>query len=351
MSAWALAALLAAPGRAIPQQAPPQQAPPKAQAPPVLQQEDPRARIISRVELVVVPVTAKDPSGRLVADLRQSEFRVFADRVEQTIAVFSADTFPLSAVVLIDNGLKLQTAETVQASLRAIAGGFSDQDEVAVCRFDTGFEKLSDFTSDNDRIFKALAQTESAGLNSNFPGQGSGPMTAGPRINSATAPGAPGVERSRVGGGATKFLDDAVYNAAQLLRDRARGRRKVIYIISDGINSHGNTNKYDDTLRLLLSSDISVYAVGVGEAVTNRVLSQLSRYAHQTGGDIYYASKRSDIEDLYAQVAEQARNQYTLAFIPEKLDPTIEYHSLEVRVRRANLTLLTRDGYYVNQKP
>lgn len=352
MTAWALTAILAAPGLAIPQQSPPPpQAPPKAQAPPVLQQEDPRARIVSRVELVVVPVTVKDPNGRLVADLRQSEFRVFADRVEQTVSVFSADPFPLSVVVLIDNGLKTKTAETVQQSLRAIAGGFSDQDEVAVCRFDTGFEQLSDFTNDNDKLYKALAQTESVGLNSNFPGQGSDPMTAGPRINSAPAPGAPGVTQSRVGGGATKFLDDAIYNAGQLLRNRARGRRKIIFVISDGINSRGNTNKYDDTLRVLLSADISVYAIGVGEAITNRTLSLLSRYAHQTGGDIYYAAKRADLEDLYSQLSEQARNQYTLAFVPEKIDRSLEYHAIEVRVRRANLTLLTRDGYYVNQTP
>ncbi len=331
-AAWTLAALLAAPALALPQQQPPQQ-------------QEPRARIRTTVELVVVPVTVKDRDGQLVSDLHQNEFRVFADGIEQNISVFSVDPFPLSAVVLIDNALTIKTAEQVQTSLRAIAAGFSDQDEVAVCRFDTGFEQLSDFTADNDKLYNLFGQAERSGLGSVFPGQSGDPMTAGPRINSAPAPGAPTVAQSRIGGG-LKYLDDAIYNAAQLLKSRERGRRRIIYVISDGINSRGNTNKFGDTLKLVLSADISVYAIGVGDAGLNRGLNVLSRYAHQTGGDVFYAAKRSTLEGLYAQLTEQARHQYTLAFTPEKVDRSLEFHSIEVRVRRPNLSLLARDGYY-----
>jgi len=313
------------------------------------QQEDPRTRIRTTVEMVVVPVTVKDRQGRLVADVRQEEFRLLEDSVEQKIAVFSFDPFPLSAVVLLDNGLKKQAAEQVLTSLRAIAGGFSESDEVAICRFDTIFEPGGDFTTDNDKL---LTQLKRLDLDQTFPGQGSGPMTSGPRINGgASTPGAPGGAQVRLGGRETKNINDAVYAAGQLLRGRERGRRKIIYLISDGHNSRNNTYSFDDTIKLLLSADISVYAIGVGDAALDRGTSVLSRYAHATGGDVFYAAKRADLESLYARVSEQARNQYTLAYVPEKTDRKLEYHTIEVRVRRPGLVLLARDGYYTPPKP
>jgi len=314
----------------------------------VLAQDDPRARIRTTVELVVVPVTVKDRAGKLVDNIRQDEFRVLEDGVEQKISLFSVDPFPLSVVVLLDNSLKQKAAEQVASGLPALAGGFSESDEVLICRFDTLLEQLSDFTTDNDKIH---AQLKRLTLDRTFPGQGSGPMTAGPRINAAPAPGAPGPAQTKLGERETKNIDDAVFAAAQLLRGRARERRKIIYLISDGVNSRNNAVSFADTIKLLLSADVSVYAIGVGDALLNRGTGVLSRYARSTGGDVFYAATRADLESLYSQVTEQARNQYTLGYVPQKTDRTLEYHSIEVRVKRLNLALLARDGYYVTPKP
>jgi len=60
---------------------------------------------------------------------------------------------------------------------------------------------------------------------------------------------------------------------------------------------------------------------------------------------------RSEIERLYSNVAEQARNQYTLAYSPAGTNRALDYHSIEVRVRRANLTLLAREGYFTPVLP
>ena len=89
------------------QQPPPGE--PAGQAP-SLQTQDPRGRIRTTVSLVVVPVTVKDSAGGLVYDLQQNDFRVFEDNVEQRIALFSVDAFPLSAAVLIDDDLKRSTS-------------------------------------------------------------------------------------------------------------------------------------------------------------------------------------------------------------------------------------------------
>jgi Ca-activated chloride channel family protein len=150
----------------------------------------------------------------------------------------------------------------------------------------------------------------------------------------------------------TKALDDAVYNAAQLLKDRGRDRRKIIFLISDGVNGPKfNTYNYSTTLKELLRYNIAVYAVGVGNAYFDRKFERLSKYAHDTGGDVFYGVKSRAMEELYSRVTEQARNEYTLAYAPAGTDRGAEYHSIEVRVKRDGLTILTREGYYAGATP
>ncbi len=321
---------------------------------PSLKNPDSQGRIHTTVSLVVVPVTVKTHTGELVTDLSQNDFRIFEDGIEQPIAMFSVDAFPLSAAVLIDDDLKQSTAERVQKTLETVAGGFSPSDEVSLWRFDEVPEPVADdFILDNDAL---LTQLKRIDLSSSFPGIGSAPMTSGPVVNTNPLPGPLPVPAMAAGHPNNKHINDAIYAAAEQLRDRAPERRKIIFLISDGQNAKNNTHSYDETLKLLLSEEISVYALGVGEANYNRGITFLgnnilAKYAHSTGGDIFYGQSREDIEGLYARVCEQARNQYTLAYSGARTDRSKPYHSIEVRVKRPGLTLLARDGYYLSDKP
>lgn len=317
--------------------------------------QDSHGTIRSTVSLVVVPVTVKDDAGELVTDLQQNDFRVFEDGIEQPIAQFSAEAFPLSAAILIDDDLKRSTAEKVQKTLETLAGAFAVNDEVSLWRFDEVPEQVSeDFIGDNDKLLTALKHVD---LSTSFPGIGSYAMTAGPRVNTAQPPGPAAIPAEANGHPNTKHIDDAIFAAGEQLQDRPRGRRKIIFLISDGQNAKNNTHKYGETLKLLLSQDISVYAVGVGEANLNRGITflgnnVLAKYAHATGGDIFYGgASRENLEELYARVSEQARNQYTIAYSGAHTDRTKDYHTIEVRVRRPGLSLLTRDGYYLSAVP
>jgi VWFA-related protein len=126
----------------------------------------------------------------------------------------------------------------------------------------------------------------------------------------------------------------------------------MILLISDGVNGKkSNTNDYSTVLKELLRSNIAVYAVGVGNATFNRPIERLSKYAHDTGGDVYYGMKSRAMEELYSRVTEEARNQYTLAYAPASTDRGTEYHEIEVRVKREGLTILAREGYYSGATP
>src|ERR1700750_247026 len=138
----------------------PQRAPPAAPAnrpgdnPP--RQSDVQARITVNSNLVILPVTVKDRTGELVPDLKRDEFRVFEDNVEQHVDMFTAEAFPLSMVVLIDNDLKDKDAEKVQGSLMAILGGLATDDEAFICRFDQFFHAGKGFTSDQEKLSTEL---------------------------------------------------------------------------------------------------------------------------------------------------------------------------------------------------
>jgi Ca-activated chloride channel family protein len=315
--------------------------------PQTLPGEDPRGVIRARVDLVVVPVTVKDSSGALVDDLRDDEFRVLEDNVDQKIAFFSTDTFPLSAVILLDDGLKTKTAERVKQTLGTISGAFSEADEVAVGRFDAYYSPVLDFTTDNDKLLSALKGLDLGNQSFSTTNTGNGPTPPRPSAGDVIAPGGSIPTSSPFHPANTKHIDDALFAAGQMLKTRGRERRKIILIVSDGANARYNAHTSSETMKTLLSSDISVYAIGLDQAVLLRGTTDLSHYAHQTGGDVYYALHESDLPDLYAQTSEQARHQYTIGYIPTGTDRGKPYHSIEVRIRRSGLTLLCRDGYYL----
>jgi VWFA-related protein len=324
-----------------PPAAPPQALPQQGQNPPP---------IVVRTETVVVPVTVKDSKGQLVAGLEKGDFRIFSDDAEQVISGFSSDAVPLSAVVLVDDDLPERAVGDVQKSLVAIAAGFGPRDEVALVKFDQFPTTVLDFSFNNDQLFTQLKRFE---LNSHPTQIISDPTTVAPTINGQPVPTATGMpphgsKRPQN----TNSLDDALYAAGDLLKTRGRDRRKIIFLVSDGSNSRNNHHTFEETLRSLLVADVSVYSISttrsvpVGRALLQHGASELNKYADGTGGDAFFASKAEDLERLYSDVTEQARNEYTLTFSPQEADRTKDFHSIEVRVERPGLAVSSREGYY-----
>ncbi|HLZ90381.1 MAG TPA: VWA domain-containing protein [Candidatus Acidoferrum sp.] len=329
----------------------PAQAPQRRGGPPP---SDARAKISVNSNLVVLPVTVKDRSGNLVADLQRDEFRVLEDDVEQKIDVFTAEAFPLSMIILLDNDLKEKDAQQVRQSLDAVVGGLSLEDEAFICRFDEFFHPGKGFTTDHDVLLTELQRTKLDTEPSVAPPGGA--VANPPSINGHSAIGdQPNIAYATmaIGGQPTKALDDAVFGAAQLLRDRDRNRRKVILLISDGANGGKKTNKmtYDSVVKTLQHDNIEVYSVAVASAFLERKLSRLVDYAHASGGEIYFAAKRETLEELYARISEEVRNQYTIAYVPRGTDRSAEFHNVEVRVKREGLSIKTRNRYYSGEVP
>jgi len=50
------------------------------------------------------------------------------------------------------------------------------------------------------------------------------------------------------------------------------------------------------------------------------------------------------LDKIYYQIEEELRNQYSLGYTPDRSGGG--YHRIAVSVKRKNLTVRTRDGYY-----
>ncbi len=323
----------------------PQTPPPTPLAP---QSSEAQTKIRVNSELVVLPVTVKDRFGELAADLQQDDFRIFDNGAEQSIDVFTAEAFPLSLVILLDDDLKSKDAAAVTPSLRAITGGISASDEAIVCRFDLDFYPGEAFTSDLDKLWSDLKNAQERTKPSEAPPT---PWVISPSAHPAgvgepKGPAGP----IHMGSRPTKALDDALHAAADLLHDRGASRRKAILLVTDGINgAQFNRYNYSDTVEALLRDNVSVYSLAVGSAgLFQKRFARLLHYSTDTGGDIYYASTTSSMEHLYSRITEQARHEYTLAYVPRNVSAA-PYHKIEVRVNRPAVTVATRQGYYTAQ--
>ena len=310
-------------------------------------------RLQRTVSFVTVPVTVKDDEGKLVDGLLQSDFSIYEDGAKQQIKLFTSDPFPLSAALIIDQGMSDQTLKKVNQTFSALGGSFGPFDEVAVFTYGNTVNQRSDF-GNSTRMEIALQRIkDERGENPGAPLVG-GPFGAGPETNSKPMPGTKQVitpERE------SHVLNDAILAAAQNLAHRPRENRKIIFVISDG-QELGSRASYAQVLKVLLTDEIAVYAIGVGGAAMplyNKVEKAripgfgysniLPRYTNATGGDVLDEFSKESIESAYQRITMEARNQYTLGYNTLQ-KPSSNYREIEVRVRRPGLEVFAKHGYY-----
>jgi VWFA-related protein len=312
-------------------------------------------RFVSRVNFVVVPVTVKDASGRLVEGLTPKDFAVYEDGEEHPLSFFSSEPFPLSAAVVVDTNLPASTLKKVNDTLPALVGAFSEFDEVALYRYGTSVQQVGDFSAAGGISTAQLDQLKRTGK------QGGPPVVGGPfgvpSVNGhPIEPQVPTVYTPAPQ--EADVLNDAILRAAQDLSRREKAvRRRIIFVISDG-REYRSTARYNEVRKFLLSQNITVYGLGVDVAAMpvydklNRVRLPgfgygdiLSKYAVDTGGDTFAEFNQKSIEQAYAQITNQARNQYTLGY-NTTASLSSGYRTIDVHVHRPNLQVTAKTGYF-----
>src|SRR5581483_2384903 len=221
--------------------------------------------LVVNTNFVTVPVTVKDPGGHLVEGLTMKDFGLYENGVEQRLKLFTSDPFPLSAAVIFDLTLPDSEVRKVNQTLPALTGAFSPYDEVSLYAFGNTVARVSDFTAIGEKLNETLRTYRESvrGRGETVPVV-TGPLAGnGPYVNGH--PMDPSVSQVPVIPRESHVLNDAVLAAARELSKRDRTRRKIIFIISDG-RELGSNASYSQVLKVLLSQEITVYAVAVGSS-------------------------------------------------------------------------------------
>jgi VWFA-related protein len=325
-------------------------------APPNAQDE--LYKFTKNVNFVSVPVTIKNQDGRPVFGLTKPDFSIYEDGVRQPIVFFTSDPFPISAAIVVDVGMPDIALKKVQETFPALIGSFSEYDEVSIYTFGNTVKQQQDFSAAlGDRTATTFKRVKAEQGKTGGVAVADGPMVSGPSVNGMPFPSGRMHTPNTRTMDPSRVLNDAILRATIDLSKRPRGRRKVVFVISDG-REDGSTASYEDVKKVLLSNEVILYAVGVDSAAIPgygklqklRLPRQgysnvLPKYAAATGGEVFDRFDRDSMEKAYSSLMEQARNQYTIGYTSPATLSTA-YRDIEVRVDRPGLKVLARPGYY-----
>ncbi|MHB1021271.1 MAG: VWA domain-containing protein [Acidobacteriaceae bacterium] len=324
--------------------------------------EGPQFTLRVPVNFVEIPVLVKDKNGALVPGLQPRDFRVYENGVRQHLTFFTSDPFPLSVAIVIDQSLPQDTMQKVNDALSALQGAFTPYDELSIFTYNNGPRQRTEFTgAQSKRITAVLQQSKSEGNEMGIPIT-SGPLAQGIVVNNK--PFDPNTTPNRSGSltltvpKQVHTLNDAILAAAQATATRGKGRRRVVYVISDGKEA-GSQASYKEVVKYLQTNKIAVYGTLVGDSATFGLgfLDKihlpllapdniLPKYANATGGQLDAEFSRNGIERSFARIAEQVRNQYTLGYISHESLLDERFRKIEVQVMRPGLQVFAKDGYY-----
>ena len=116
------------------------------------------------VNFVQVPFTVKDSKNALVPGVTWRDVRVYENGVRQQLSLFTADPFPLSVALVIDQSVTFDTMEKINNALAALQGAFTPYDQVAVFTYNNGPQMRTDFTAaQSARLGAVLEQSKGSG--------------------------------------------------------------------------------------------------------------------------------------------------------------------------------------------
>jgi len=274
-------------------------------------------KIVKTVNEVNVVFTVTDKHGRYVKDLKKENFKVIDDnKPAKGIQSFHAETdLPLQVGLLVDasNSIRDRFKFEQEAAIEFLNQIVRPRyDKAFVIGFDTTPEVFQDFTDSTELLSK-------------------------------------GVRAMRAGGGTAMY--DALYFAC---RDKLKNAprtgpvRRAIILLSDGEDNQSRVTR-EESIDMAQRAEVIVYTISTNISGQKRPGDKvLERIADASGGRAFFPFQLSDVANAFAEIQDELRSQYALAYIPEDFRSDGRYRSIQILAAQnpKNLHVRSRRGYY-----
>jgi VWFA-related protein len=297
------------------------------------------------VPLVTVDAQVLMKDGRtlnLPIEQAQDHFKVWEDGVPQKITSVTISKAPITAVLLVEfAATNYNFMYDALNSSYVFASQLQPQDWVAIVEFDMKTHILVDFTQDKQAIFGALN---------------------GLRV--------PGFQETNV--------FDAMYDTLDRI-DRIPGHKELV-VVASGRDTFSKINLDQILKKIKGTPNVTIYTICTGEAFLERVdamggaspgmgayqieyaqaKNQMNAFARMTGGRSYAPRQLGELPDIFREVAQAIRNQYTITYKPTNPKQDGTYRKVKVALvgpddkpliikdeknKDIKYTIAARDGY------
>ena len=283
------------------------------------QEAQPQITFRAGIEVVTASAAVRDGRGRVIRDLKKSDFQVIDTGIPIEIRDFYAGDSPVSLAVLLDISGSMAVGGNMGRARHAINIAMSSLrpggDEAALFTFDSKLQEVVSFTTDLNRVRRLSLEGKPWGMTS---------------------------------------LYDAIGAAAKAVADRGNHHRALL-VITDGVDT-GSRMSAPEVSGIASSIDVPVYLLTVvnpvdhpggefaaihtdGAVASVATLADLSRW---TGGDMRVASEPVHTIEALQDLFLELRHQYLITFEPGTRPG---WHPLEIRTRKKNLIVHARSGY------
>ena len=319
--------------------------------------------------MVNIFATVRDKKGQIVKDLTKEDFALDEEGHPQVIRYFARETdLALTLGLLVDTS---GSQRNVINDERTASQGFfnqvvrEDRDLAFLIHFDKEVELLQDLTPSRAKLEKALDLLQ----------------VTEPQLQRQRGGGYPPDDGSGSGSGQRggTHLYDAMKLAADELMVKQKGR-KALVLLTDGVD-RGSRYTLFEAISAAQRADTLVYSIlfagsngynnngygpgmgrhrggmgypGGGGGYPNgggnhgdgkKVLEQIAR---ETGGRFIEVSHHLPIDKVFAEIEEELRSQYSVGYTPSEAGETAAYRHIHLTVKKKDLVVQAREGYYVS---
>lgn len=323
---------------------------------------------VIRVEtnLVTIPVSVLDRNGRFISGLRQSDFQIFEDGVQQKIEYFAPVEQPFTVILLLDVSPSTSfRIEEIQNAAITFVNQLRQDDRVIVMAFNERVHVLSPPTNNRALLTNAIRQTSF--------------------------------------GDGTSLYDAVDVAISQQLR-QIQGRKAVV-LFTDGVDTTSRRANYQSTVLQAEELDAMIYPIrydtaadmaqvgggnypypggrgGGGSGTLGAILGGIlnggnvrigngggyprgrgssrgteseyemgNRYlealANASGGRKFEARSIVNVDAAFSGIAEELRRQYAIGYYPEKVGDAGQRKQIKVRTNRTEAVVRSKNSYIV----